>query len=249
MENSFNCIIIDDEELAIGLLKERLGSLYDNLYVTGTYTTWTEGLNALRNTIADIVFLDISLAGKSSIDILKLLPPLESEVIFITAYAEYALDAFSFSATGYIVKPIGDKELTQAVDKAIERVQNKKLSKLSTNMPLAKANKIGIPNNNGIDYIEANDILYFESSSRYTKVKTKNSEMLTSFSIGKFKEAVKEFHFFQVHRSYIVNLNHVRRYHVSGEIEMVNNIQIPVSRNLREDFLRLFNTVTGKTAE
>jgi len=243
MNNTFTCIIIDDEEYAIGLLSESIKGLYSNIKIIGTYTTWKDGLEAVRNIKSDILFLDISVSGKNGMDILKLVPPLDSEIIFVTAYSEYALDAFKYSATGYIVKPAGDAELSNAVDKAMERIKNKRLAQQRglTSKPINS--KIGIPCGKGINYFDADEIIFFEAVNNYTRVVTKNTELVSSYNIGKYMQLLERGPFYHVHRSYIVNLNYVVRYEATGIVIMQNKKEIPVARNFREDFLKLFTNM------
>lgn len=239
MNNTFTCIIIDDEEHAIGLLRESIAGLYSNIEIIGAYTSWKDGLEAVRSVHADLLFLDISIGGKNGMDILKIVPQLESEIIFVTAYAEYALDAFKFSATGYVVKPVGDAQLGIAIDKAIERVKNKRLAKQKPAAAHVNS-KIGIPHGNGINYYEIDDIIYFEAENNYTRVVTQHSDLLSSYNIGKFNTLLEGLPFYQVHRSYVVNLNFIVRYEAVGVVIMSNKKEIPVARSTREDFLKLF---------
>lgn len=244
MNSQFTCIIIDDELHAIGLLAECLKGLYNNIEIIGTYTSWKDGVEAARNVKADIVFLDISIEGKNGMDILKIVPQIESEIIFVTAYAEYALDAFKFSASGYIVKPVGDTELSHAVNKAMDRARNKKLIKQHTAIPINS--KIGIPSGKGINYYNVDEIIYLEAVNNYTKVVTKTGELTSSYNIGKFKE-ILGLPFFHVHRSYIVNLNYVIRYEAAGTVTMNNKKEIPIARNTRDSFLKIFTSLNFNT--
>jgi len=245
MDKKFTCIIIDDELPAIGLLSESLMGLYDNIVITGTYTTWKDGLAAVRNTTADILFLDISIEGKNGMDILKIVPDLDCEIVFVTAFAEHALKAFNFAASGYVVKPIGDAELNTAVNKAMERVLHKRLARQHNNAgaDTHKPSKIGIPSGKGINYYNAEDILYFEAVNNYTKVITKTGELTSSYNIGKFESMLENQPFYQIHRSYIVNLNYVTRYEAAGSVIMTNKKELPVARGSREDFLKRFSNL------
>jgi len=243
MNHSFTCIIIDDEEYAIGLLSESIKGLYSNIKIVGAYTTWKDGLEALRTIKADLLFLDISIGGKNGMDILKIVPGLESEIIFVTAFSEYALEAFRYSATGYLVKPVGDSDLSNAIDKALERIKNKKLAKQHPNAAAHIHSKIGIPSGKGINYYNVADIIYFEAVNNYTKVVTQNTELISSYNIGKYMQLLEGMPFYHVHRSYIVNLNYVTRYEASGIVIMQNKKEIPVARNFREDFLKLFTSM------
>ena len=142
--NNYTCIIVDDEQDAVDLLIARLGYLYKDIEVMGYYNNWEEALHALRIKTPDILFQDISMPEKTGMDLLKLLPDLQSEIIFTTAYSEFAFEAFKFSATGYILKPVEDSELTKAINKAVERINYKRHSKQDENKKQVVNSKIGL---------------------------------------------------------------------------------------------------------
>jgi len=238
---NYSCVIIDDEPKAIELLSESIQELYNNINILSTFTRWQDALDILRTNNFDILFLDISMPQKSGLDILALVPELNCEIIFVTAHSEFALDAFNVGAMGYIVKPIKDAMLTKVVNKALERIDNKKLAKVTKqDKSEAIKNKIGIPNHKGIDYVTVDNIVFIEALKRYTRIVENDKEVLSSYNIGKYKQLVNNNLFYQVHRSYIVNLNYVVRYETTGIITMSNGQAIPVSKSVREDFLKLF---------
>lgn len=245
--NNYSCIIIDDEEHAIGLLSENIKGLYNNLEIKATYTNWKDGLEALRTSGADILFLDISIGGKNGMDMLKMAQPTDMEIIFVTAYSEYALEAFKYSATGYLVKPVGDSDLSLAIDKAIERIRNRRAARANAgNLSVQPGNKIAIPVGKGVNYFNIEDIIYLEAVTNYTKVVTTTTEVLSSANIGKFSYLLDSYPFFNAHRSFIINLNCVIRYEAPGVIIMANKVEIPLSRSVRDDFLNRFNNINGK---
>jgi two-component system, LytTR family, response regulator len=237
------CIIIDDEPKSIDVLQQRLLILFPNVRILGTYTEWKKGLEPLRTSNVDLLFLDISMPEKSGIDFLKLFPTIPFQVIFITAHSEYAIDAIKFSAAGYILKPIDDYELSFAVNKAIERMKGETAASVPQHIVSNKL-KVGIPNSKGIDYLNIDDILYFESVKGYTKVVTKEYSIVSSYNLAEFKRVLDNPYFFQIHRSYVINLHHVRRYETSGTLIMEDNMQIPVSKNVRTDFMNAFNKIS-----
>jgi len=244
MNHSYTSIIIDDEQLSIDLLQENLASVAPYIDVTETSTSWSKALEALRRTPYDIIFLDISMQGRNGMDLLKIVPELKSEVIFITAYAEYALDAFRLAAAGYIVKPVDPVDLANTLRKTTERIDQRRLTEraLSVQSPAADR-KIGIPQNKIINYVSYRDIIMLEAWNAYTKVHTTDEVIICSYNIGKLNSLLDRHLFFQVHRSFVVNLDHVARYDTQGIIFMDNNTQVPVSRNFREDFLGLFTRI------
>jgi two-component system LytT family response regulator len=199
---TYRCAIIDDERDAIDLLSSRLEQLYDNIEVAATFTFWKEALSALRNNTYHILFIDISMPEKSGFDLLKLLPDIDAEIIFVTAHDNYALKAFSFAASGYILKPIDDTDLSLAVNKAIERISNKLVARKHTTVqPLTAgasvgADKVRIPNNSGIDYVNVNDIIFLESVNKCTTIVTNGAKYTSSANIGTFKYLTDDYSFF-----------------------------------------------------
>ena len=238
MTDLFSCIIVDDEPMAIELLMEQLSHLYKNIRITATCTGWEDALYQIRENSVDLLFLDISMPGKNGIDILKLLPPIDSEIIFITAHEQYALEAFNFSASGYLLKPVSDIDLSRVIDRALIRVRNKRSAHDNSN---TNENKIGIPNRNGIDYINTSDIIYLESVNKCTRIVTIAKEYMSFSPLTKFMTLTSNYAFLQVHRSYIVNVNNISRYEASGLIIMSNKQQIPITRTFKNDLLSRLN--------
>jgi len=243
MTPEYKCVIIDDEPKAIEVLENRINLLFPNIEVTGKYTDWKKGLEILRTTKPDLVFLDISMPEKSGIDIVKLFPVLPFQLIFVTAHSEFALDAIKFSAAGYVLKPIDDFELSFAVNKALERINISK-TPASSSSKKSDTVKIGIPSLKGIDYLNMDEILYLESVNKYTKVVTKEYSIISSYNLAEFKKIIDDKHFFQVHRSYIVNLYHIKRYEPSGVLTMDDNMEIPVSKHIKSEFVLAFSKIS-----
>lgn len=239
MKNDFTCIIVDDEEHAIGLLAASISELYSNVSIVATYSRWNDALEALRVSKPDILFLDISIGGKNGMDILTLVPGIESEVVFVTAYSEFAVDAFKLLAAGYLLKPVSQADLCHVMDRAISRITHKRLAS-HMHAGAVPGSKILIPNGKGFNFVDANDILYLEATNGCTKIVTSESELLSAYNIGKYNYVLENKQFFHVHRSYIVNIDYVTRYEAHGVITMTNKKEIPIARNFRDEFLNLF---------
>lgn len=246
MNTRYTCLIADDEIHAIELLSDTLHDLYGaRIDIVRTCTHWREALETLQTDAYDLVFLDISMQGRSGIGLVKCVPDLQSEVIFITAYEQYALEAYKVMAAGYIVKPFNDIELAAVTDKAMKRIKNKRIAQHEEQAIVpVKNNKLGIPNGNAIEYVNAEDIIYLEADGAYTRVVFGNKEILSSYNLGKFKEILDSQLFYQIHRSFLLNLNHVSRYE-NGVIHTSLDKMIPVARSSREAFLKLFKRVNG----
>lgn len=238
--SDISCIITDDEPKMVELLSDTIGELFPEIKITGCFSNWKSALSGIKSEPADILFLDISMPEKTGFDLLELIPNLTSEIIFVTAHTEFAIEAFNFDVCGYVLKPINDKMLVKAVERAKNRIAAKRKAAESTEI---KAGKIGIPDDTGIRYINISDIIYCETYNRYTKVVTTESEIISSYNIGKYHETLTLDYFYQLHRSFIVNLNHIKRYDTAGIVVMNNGTEIPISKKNKEDFLRIFNRV------
>jgi len=238
--SDFTCIITDDEPKMVELLADTISELSPEIEITGRYTDWKSALSAIKSNMPDILFMDISMPEKTGFDLLELIPNIKSEIIFVTAHTEFAVEAFNFDVCGYILKPINDKLLVKTIERAKARILARR--KTGENVE-TKSGKIGIPDDSGIRYVDIHNIIYCETYNRYTKVVTTDSEIISSYNIGKYHETLTHDFFYQLHRSFIVNLNHVKRYDTSGMVIMNNGTEIPISKKHKEDFLQMFNRV------
>ncbi|MBN9485258.1 MAG: hypothetical protein BGO70_02260 [Bacteroidetes bacterium 43-93] len=236
MKNHFSCIIVDDEPQAVELLSDAITMVNKNIEITGTYTSWPGAFEALRSQAPDLVFLDISIQGRNGMDLLKGIQEINSEIIFVTAYSDHALNAFKFPVSGYLLKPIDDVDLAAAIDRALLRIKQKKQVNKPGNIPSI----IGIPDNKSINYINVNNIIYLEANNSYTSVITTTSTITSAYNLGKFREILDGQYFYQIHRSYIINLNHVKRYETSGSVIMDNHQELPVAKTARNEFVQFF---------
>ncbi len=241
MVSEFTCLIVDDEQDAIELLKSRIQLLYNNLIIKNSYINWQEALYALRNNKYDIVFMDISMPGKTGFDLLNLVNNLNSEIIFVTAHENFAIKAFSVAASGYVLKPIDDIELTTAIEVSIKRLKNKYAFDDKKNYQNKLSDKIGISNNYGIDYVDVKSILYIESINKCTQIITNNIKYTTTQSLSSFKYLIDQHNFFLIHRSFLVNLDAILRYESSGILIMKDKREIPVARNIKSELLKILD--------
>jgi len=248
MKSTIKSIIVDDEIFAIDLLKDSLRDINNQIEIVGCYTTWEAASNGLKQNSCDLLFMDISIHGRNSMGLLQSLPQLNCEIIFVTAYSNFALSAFQFPTSGYILKPINEVELRRALDNALSRISHKSLTPAPSVNPHFQY-KIGIPDNKAINYIDMRRIIYLEALNTYTKVVTIDGEFISSYNIGRFRDILPQSIFFPAHRSYIVNLNLVRRYETSGLIITDNDQKIPVSRNHRDELLHLFTRIKAGSGD
>lgn len=244
-------VIVEDETNARDLLTH-LCVKYCNLEIVGTADNIEDGEKLLRALKPEILFLDISLPGKNGFELLKRIQPLESQVIFVTAYNQFAIQAIKVSAVDYLLKPIEINELKSAVKKAVYNVQQKKINQqlnaLIENMGAMPGNrKIAIPESNGMQYIEIMEIIRLKAMGRYTEVYLKSGKkMVVSRNLGEFEILLNPHEFIRVHHSHLINAKHVVAFEKSngGHLKMTDGSTVEVSRRKKDE---LFNRL-GFTA-
>ncbi len=235
-------VIVDDEKKALRNLEKRLLKHHPELERAGVFTDPVEALEFIKRNRPDLVFLDVEMPNLSGLDLLSAIPEPTFETIFVTAYDQYAIDAFKHAAIGYIVKPIDPEELEQAIEKAKKNIalktaadKNKKLIELLTQ----QNGNIAIPTTEGYIFVKAKDIIRLEGMEGYTKIICcNNKEHISSYNMGRFKEILAHNpSFLQVHRSHIVNAEYVEKYLNEGYVILKDNTPVPVSKTYRKDFL------------
>ena len=237
-------VLVDDEEYPRLLLKELLEESFPEIEIIGDADNADDAYEMIENEEPDLVFLDIAMPEKTGFDLLQMFDHPDFEVIFVTGYDQYALDAFNHFAIGYLLKPIDSSMLTEVVLNAKKRIESKKsnaniqelLQHLSSST--RKTNRIGIPTMEGLEFVEMNEIIRCEGDQKYTKVYlTNRTNILSSYNIGEFRRILEHHNFFQCHKSHLVNLNHVRKYNKEGTLHMWDDSSVPVSKRKKIEFL------------
>jgi two-component system LytT family response regulator len=165
-------------------------------------------------------------------------------VIFTTAYTEYAIKAFKFSAIDYLLKPIDIEELKKAIARVEKRVSNNitgRLSQLVQNLKQGSNEnyKIALPTLDGLVFVRISDILYCEASSNYTQIFTAEEKYLVSKTLKEYDDLLSDHNFFRIHNSYLININSIKKY-VKGEggyVVLNNDTSLDVSKRKKEAFL------------
>lgn len=226
--------IIEDEFLARETLKAFLAQHCEKVEVVFLAADLESGIEQINEHRPQAIFLDIEMPGHSGMEIRQLLgdtePPL---IVFTTAYANYAVDAFGLEAVDYLLKPIDITKLRRAVERIRERMSSKEGS-LNRN--------ISIPTTTGQRVIKLEDILYMKADGSYTEVFTTNERHLVSRKLIEMHELVEEDVFLRVHRSYVVNMTNVLEYirQTNSTLRMSNNAIIPVARRSKEAVKQYF---------
>ncbi len=242
-------IIVDDEINNVTSLQNLLKKFCPEIKVVGTAEDANAGYDLIQRTSPQLAFLDIEMPFGNAFDLLNRLGEVNFEIIFITAFDQYAIKAFRYSALDYLLKPINIDELKNAVEKVSKHINtktvNEKVSVLLHNMDKAKPvhPKIAIAGVNGITFIQTENITRLEAQKNYTLVFVDSGQKIMSTkNLGGFEELLPESSFCRVHHSHIVNLNFVKRYHKGrgGYIEMEDGSDIEVSIRKKEAFLERF---------
>lgn len=249
-----NIAIIDDEVHCIESLIIHINELYPKANVVYKTNKVQEAVDKLKELPIDLLFLDIEMPGINGFQLLDAIPEREFDTIFITAYSEYALKAFKAKAVSYLLKPLDESELKEAIDNWI-KIRKNTLDSQNQNIDevleyLKKEgfmkSKISVPISDGYEFIEVNDIIYCNSQSNYTYIHLSDgNKVLVSKTLKEVESALANFFFLRVHQSYLINPNYMKRFsrHDGGYIIMENKENIPVSNSKRNLIVNIFDSV------
>ncbi len=240
----YTAVIIDDEAKLREVLKIKVDRFCKDLTVVAQADSAQSGFEAIVQHEPDIVFLDISMPGGTGFDMLDKFDDFSFEIIFITGYDEYALEAFRVNAVDYILKPVRTEELVTAVNRALERIKNKNAltgEYAFNRKDYPRKSKVAIPSDNEYHLVKVEQIILCKGWQRYSKVQLVNKEeIISSYPLGYFKLMLEKYGFIQVHKSYLVNKEHVVRYLKEGTVIMSDGTTVPVARRRRNEFLSHF---------
>jgi two-component system LytT family response regulator len=232
------CIIIDDEPLARSLVKEHLAA-HSNLELVAECGDGFEGLKAIQQHKPDLVFLDIQMPKITGFEMLELLDP-APQIIFITAFDEFAIKAFEQHAVDYLLKPFSKERFDNAIKKWQANTQtNSTISPLTnlsneSNKSAEETERIVIKVNGEIKIVPTKDVYYIEAFDDYVKIFTANDWFLKKKTMAYFEKSLEANNFVRVHRSFIINLSHITKiepYEKDGHLVILKNgSKISVSR-------------------
>lgn len=241
-------IIIEDEPHGRETLKNLLTDYCEDISILEMCATVHEGIEAIQTHHPDLVFLDIELHTGNGFEILEKVERHDFEVIFTTAFENYAIKAIRFSALDYLLKPIDIAELQEAVQKARDRRRgmdtNRNLINLIRNMNSLQHKTITLSTSEGLEFVDVNDIIKLEASGSYTYFHLKNNrKMLVSKNLKEYETLLSDSHFYRIHHSCVINLNEVEKYvkMEGGYIVMKDGSQASVSQKRKDKFIELMN--------
>ena len=248
MKEFIKTIIIDDEQDGRLVLESLLKTYCPNIKIVALCESSEEGIKAINETKPDLVFLDVEMPKTNGFSMLQKLPQIDFDIIFVTAYDQYALNAIKFSALDYLVKPVDVEELKISVAKYQKNQESKDNKRanffLENHTNDGKLfNQMVLPVRDGYIFVEIDDIVRFEGDGNYTHVIFKNgSKQLVAKTLKEFELNLNQHSFARVHKSHLVNLKYIRKYTRGdgGTLLMSDNSEIEVSRRNKESFLNLF---------
>jgi two-component system LytT family response regulator len=239
-------VIIDDEPDCVQLMALQLNEHCPQVHILTQTTSPEKGLQAIQDLEPDIVFLDVEMPRMNGFTLLEKLDDISFSLIFVTAYNEFALKAFRFSALDYLLKPVNSTQLCEAVRKAEKRhrIDQRQLDMLRHQFRDGQfPSKIAVPFQSGVVFVELKELVYCEADSNYTKLFLSNGKTyLLSKTLREVQGVLEERNFLRVHRQFLINLDHIKMYHKGdgSYLVMTGDISIPVAKNQKDRLVQKF---------
>ena len=240
------CAVVDDEMFSIETIRFLIAEYCPHVEIIWTAQNYDEAIAQLDNESPDLMFLDIEMPGKSGFDLLRDCKNRSFEVIFITAYNQYAIQAFKYSAVDYLLKPIDIDQLKDAVD----RVTNNRLGDshlryraLESNITSEFPTKIVLSTVDTYLYLKVDELIFIEGEGAYSVIYCTDGKKYTiSRNLGEMEIILNPKVFFRTHKSQIVAIEHVKSYNkVENYITLSNGINALLSRRKKQEFLDLMS--------
>ncbi len=240
-------IIVDDEKNQREALSGLLTTYCPYLQVIGEAEGVESAFDLIRSHSPDLVFLDVNMQDGTGFDLLKKFEKINFEIIFVTGFGNYALQAFEFNALHFIQKPINDLKLVAAVGKAQQKIQSKQqmdqYKVLLDNLDRrhnSPDNRIAVPIADGMEFIRVADILRCESDAGNTSLYTKDGKRIyTTRHLKEYERLLEDYGFLRIHNSHLINPGCIKSYHRNdgGSVVMSDSSRIPISRRRKDSFL------------
>jgi two-component system, LytTR family, response regulator len=240
-------VLVDDETDSIRVLERLLETFCPQVCIVGKADGVETALRVIQDSLPDLVILDIEMTQGNAFDLLNQLQPIAFQVIFVTAFDNYAVRAFKYSAVDYLLKPVDIDDLRNALGRVTEKTQEKdmlgKMKVLLDNMGTLNLSqqKMALPTMTGLMFVAIRDIIRFEAKGNYTLIFLNNGDKVTaSRNIKDYEDLLPGSIFCRIHHSHIINLQNIQKYQKGrgGYVIMEDGSSIEVASRRREEFLR-----------
>ena len=242
--NLSKVIIVEDELKGREMLRKMVEMFCPEVVIAGLADSVVSAVALINEVKPDIILMDIELQPGTCFDIFPQLNKLDFEVIFTTAYRDYAIEAIKHGAIDYLLKPINKNELKAAIARAIEKQgskeENQSLTRFLRDFRSAVRSRISLPTSDGVVYAEVDQIIHCEAKGSYTNIYFKDkTKQVTSKMLKEYETALKGHPFFRVHNSHLINMAEVKKFVKAdgGYVEMKDGSQVPVSQSNKDEFL------------
>ena len=239
-------IIVDDEQHCIDRLVKLLVNNHANtISVVASVTSVKDGIKAIKEQGPDLIFLDVQIHDRTGFDVLRECGKINFKVIFTTAYDKFAIQAIKFSAIGYLLKPIDEDDLAEAIDKlkdtSVEQT-NAMAGVIENNLHQpVKKRKLTIPTGNELLFVNIDEIVRCHSDVNYTTIfKSDKQKIVVAKTLKEFEELLSDHNFFRVHNSDLINLAYIKSYNKGkgGSVLLQDGTELEVSTRRKDDFLK-----------
>lgn len=236
----YKTVLIDDEISSLKMLELELLQAFQSIDVIGSFQNPIKAIPFITEQKPDILFIDIEMPQLNGIDFIKQIDTSYCQVIFLTAYEQYAIEAVKSNAIDYLLKPLDTEELRSAVERAISLIEDQPYSDVEADIKqiASKTNQLKIPTTNGFAFLKIEDIIYCQADSNYTHIHTTSKTHIVLKTLKSIQDALPNETFLRIHNSYLVNNMHIREYSRSdgGYVILSNDVNLRVSRTKKDLF-------------
>ncbi|WP_036382537.1 LytTR family DNA-binding domain-containing protein [Muricauda sp. MAR_2010_75] len=237
-------IIVEDEANSREILRNYLAKYCENIKLLGEAAHIEEGITLIQKHQPDVVFLDVEMPFGNAFDLLDKIPDRSFEAIFVTAYNQYAMDALNHHAAYYLMKPINIDELVKAVEyvRVIKEKENALEGQVLKITSMKAEGKITLPQQDGFQVLEVGDIFFCKADDNYTEIYLEHKKIVVSKTLKYFEEALQQYAFARIHKSYLVNVAEVVKYKKGkgGSVILSNGKELSVSASKKAELLSYF---------
>jgi two-component system LytT family response regulator len=237
-------IILEDEQIHLEALKEKIHDFCPDIEIVATFLSCHEALEQVPFVNFDMMFLDVRLGDMTAFDFLSKLRSYDFHIIFVSAFDEYALNAFRLNAVDYLLKPVDGKELRMAVRKAmLQHLSHEISTNLSFDYHLARYQSLSISDSKSLFFVPISDIYYCQSDSNYTDIFYQSDTAVVCHNDSKnllyFEKKLGPLGFIRIHQSVLVNYQKVVKVtRTTNEIILQNNYKFPIARQRKQEVIR-----------